>query len=157
MIETATFGAGCFWGIEQAFRQIEGVVEAACGYMGGHTQHPTYEEVCGKGTGHAEVVQVRYDPHLVSYDQLLDAFWDMHDPTTPDRQGPDVGDQYRSAIFTHTSEQQEQAERSRHAADESGRFADPIVTQIVPASAFWRAEEYHQQYFARRGGGSCHL
>jgi peptide-methionine (S)-S-oxide reductase len=157
MIETATFGAGCFWGVEQTFRQIEGVVDAACGYMGGHTEHPTYEQVCGKGTGHAEVVQVRYDPAVVSYEQLLEAFWEMHDPTTLNRQGPDVGDQYRSVIFTHTPQQQQLAEQSRQAADASGRFSDPIVTQIVPAPAFWRAEEYHQQYFARRGGGTCHL
>jgi peptide-methionine (S)-S-oxide reductase len=157
MIETATFGAGCFWVVEQAFRQIDGVVEAACGYMGGHTEHPTYDEVCGKGTGHAEVVQVRYDPERVDYEQLLEAFWEMHDPTTLNRQGRDVGDQYRSVIFTHTPQQQEQAERSKQEADASGRFASPIVTQIVPAPAFWRAEEYHQQYFAKRGGGSCHL
>lgn len=156
MVETATFGAGCFWGVEQAFREIEGVVDASCGYMGGHTEHPTYEDVCGKGTGHAEVVQVRYDASVVSYEQLLEAFWEMHDPTTLNRQGPDVGDQYRSVIFTHSPEQHEQAERSRNAADAAGRFARPIVTQIVPAPAFWRAEEYHQQYFARRGGGGCH-
>lgn len=156
MIETATFGAGCFWGVEQAFRQMDGVVDAACGYMGGHTEHPTYEQVCGKGTGHAEVVQVRYDPAVVSYEQLLEAFWEMHDPTTLNRQGPDVGDQYRSVIFTHTPQQQELAEQSRQAADASGRFSNPIVTQIVPAPAFWRAEEYHQQYLARRGGGTCH-
>ena len=157
MIETATFGAGCFWGVEEAFRQIDGVVDTACGYMGGHTDHPTYEQVCGKGTGHAEVVQVRYDTAVVSYEQLLEAFWEMHDPTTLNRQGPDIGDQYRSVVFAHTPQQQELAEQSRQARDASGRFSNPIVTQIVPAPAFWRAEEYHQQYFAKRGGGSCHF
>src|SRR5690606_15098077 len=141
----------------EAFRQIDGVVDTACGYMGGHTDHPTYEQVCGKGTGHAEVVQVRYDTAVVSYEQLLEAFWEMHDPTTLNRQGPDIGDQYRSVVFAHTPQQQELAEQSRQARDASGRFSNPIVTQIVPAPAFWRAEEYHQQYFAKRGGGSCHF
>lgn len=157
MSETATFGAGCFWGVEQAFRQIPGVEDAACGYMGGHTTEPTYEQICRKGTGHAEVVQVTFDPEQVTYERLLDAFWSMHDPTTLNRQGPDVGDQYRSAVFTHSAEQQRQAEESKEKADVSGRFGKPIVTEITPAPEFWRAEEYHQQYFARRGGGGCHL
>jgi len=157
MAEKATFGAGCFWGVEQAFRDIPGVVDAACGYMGGHTENPTYEQICRKGTGHAEVVQVEFDPGQVSYEQLLEAFWSMHDPTTLNRQGPDVGDQYRSAIFTHSDEQHAAAQASRQAVDASGRFRDPIVTQIEPAPMFWRAEEYHQQYFAKRGGGSCHI
>lgn len=157
MAELATFGAGCFWGVEQAFRQIAGVLDAACGYMGGHTQNPTYEQICGKGSGHAEVVQVEFDPDVVTYEKLLDAFWEMHDPTTLNRQGPDVGDQYRSAIFTHSDQQQVAAELSKEKADSSGQFGSPIVTQISPAPEFWRAEEYHQQYFAKRGGGSCHL
>ena len=157
MSQTATFGAGCFWGVEQAFRQIPGVTDAACGYMGGQTEHPTYEQVCSKQTGHAEVVQVEFDPERVTFAELLAAFWDMHDPTTLNRQGPDVGDQYRSAVFTHSDEQQTAAERSKQEMDASGRFANPIVTQIAPAESFWRAEEYHQQYFAKRGGGSCHI
>lgn len=157
MAETATFGAGCFWGVEQAFRQIPGVKDAVCGYMGGHTDHPTYGQVCRKETGHAEVVQLEFDPETVSYSRLLDAFWEMHDPTTLNRQGPDIGDQYRSVIFTHSPQQQEIAEASKAEQDASGRFRDPIVTEITPAPAFWRAEEYHQQYFAKRGGGGCHL
>ena len=157
MSQSATFGAGCFWGVEQAFRQIPGVVDAACGYMGGRTENPTYEQVCSKQTGHAEVVQVEFDPQVVTFDQLLEAFWRMHDPTTLNRQGPDVGDQYRSAVFTHSDEQQAAAAASKESADASGRFSNSIVTQIVPAGTFWRAEEYHQQYFAKRGGGSCHL
>lgn len=157
MTETATFAAGCFWGIEAVFRQIRGVSDAAVGYMGGHTENPTYEDVCSKTTGHAEVVQVEFDPDAVSYDELLTAFWDMHDPTQVNRQGPDVGDQYRTAIFFHTPEQQRSAEASKQALEASGRFDRPIATEITPASTFYRGEEYHQQYLAKRGLGSCHI
>jgi peptide-methionine (S)-S-oxide reductase len=157
-MEKATFGAGCFWGVEAAFRQLPGVTSTAVGYMGGTLDHPTYEQVCTDRTGHAEVVQVEYDPEQVSYDQLLELFWDVHDPTTPNRQGPDVGSQYRSAIFTHTPEQHAAAEASKATLAASGRFARPVVTEITHAGPFWRAEEYHQQYFERRGiAPSCHV
>lgn len=156
-MKKATFGAGCFWGVEEAFRRIPGVVEAAVGYAGGTTDHPTYEEVCSRSTGHAEVVEVAYDPEKVSYDQLLDVFWQSHDPTTLNRQGPDVGTQYRSAVFTHDAEQQAAAQASKVRWDASGRFRRPIVTEITPAPPFWKAEDYHQQYLARRGRSSCHL
>ena len=154
---TATFGAGCFWGVEEAFRQLDGVTDTAVGYMGGHTLNPTYRDVCTDRTGHAEVVQVEYDPERVSYDQLLHLFWENHDPTTPNRQGPDVGTQYRSAIFFHTPEQQAAAQASKEQLERSGRFRRPIVTEITPAGTFYRAEEYHQQYLAKRGVSSCHL
>ncbi|MFN3648330.1 MAG: peptide-methionine (S)-S-oxide reductase MsrA [Armatimonadota bacterium] len=154
---TATFGAGCFWGVEEAFRQVEGVTETAVGYMGGSTQRPTYQEVCTDRTGHAEVVQVEFDPQRVRYEQLLELFWQLHDPTQLNRQGPDIGTQYRSAIFYHSPEQREVAEASLRALQASGRFQRPVVTQIVPAGEFWRAEEYHQQYLAKRGMRSCHL
>ena len=156
-MKKATFGAGCFWGIEEAFRRIPGVVEAAVGYAGGTTDHPTYEEVCSKSTGHAEVVEVTFDPETVSYDQLLDVFWQSHDPTTLNRQGPDVGTQYRSAVFTHDADQLAAAQASKTRWDASGRFRRPIVTEITPAPPFWKAEDYHQQYLARRGRSSCHL
>lgn len=154
---TATFGAGCFWGVEEAFRRIDGVTETAVGYMGGHLDNPTYQDVCSGRTGHAEVVQVEYDPEKVGYDQLLEVFWSSHDPTQLNRQGPDFGTQYRSAIFYHTLEQQEAAEASKQLQEASGRFRRPIVTQIVPAATFWRAEDYHQQYLAKRGMASCHI
>ncbi len=157
MTQTATFAAGCFWGIEAAFRQIRGVTAAAVGYLGGHTHDPTYEDVCSKSTGHAEVVQVVYDPDIVSYESLLDAFWEMHDPTQLNRHGPDVGDQYRSAIFVHTPEQQAAAEASKQSLEQSGRFDRPLATEITPAAPFYRGEEYHQQYLAKRGRGSCQL
>ncbi len=157
MTEVATFAAGCFWGIESAFRQIPGVTDAAVGYLGGHTENPTYEDVCSKTTGHAEVVQVEFDPERVSYDELLNAFWKMHDPTQVNRQGPDVGDQYRTAIFFHTPEQQAAAEASKRALDASKRFNRPIATEITPASTFYRGEDYHQQYLAKRGMTSCHI
>jgi peptide-methionine (S)-S-oxide reductase len=153
---TATFGAGCFWGVEAAFRRIPGVLDAACGYAGGTTENPTYQQVCTDRTGHAEVVQVEFDPAKVSYEQLLDAFWSMHDPTTLNRQGPDHGSQYRSVIFCHTPEQQSAAVASRDRQQSTGRFHRPIVTQILSAPAFWRAEEYHQRYFEKQGGGHCH-
>jgi peptide-methionine (S)-S-oxide reductase len=154
-MERATFAAGCFWGVEAAFRKIEGVADAAVGYTGGTTPDPSYEEVCTGRTGHAEAVQVDYDPEQVSYDELLEAFWSLHDPTTLNRQGPDVGTQYRSAIFYHTPEQQAAAEASKERHERSGRFRRPVVTEIRPASEFWRAEEYHQQYLAKRGAAHC--
>jgi peptide-methionine (S)-S-oxide reductase len=155
--EKATFGAGCFWGVEEEFRKIPGVVDAAVGYAGGSLDNPTYRDVCTDRTGHAEVVEVDFDPSVVSYDRLLDVFWSAHDPTQVNRQGPDVGTQYRSVIFTHSPEQESAARASRDRLDQSGRFRRPIATQIEPASKFWRAEDYHQQYLAKRGLGSCHV
>jgi peptide-methionine (S)-S-oxide reductase len=151
----ATFAAGCFWGVEAAFRGLPGVEEAVSGYIGGHAENPTYARVCGHGTGHAEAVEVTYDPQRVTYDQLLDLFWQMHDPTQLNRQGPDVGDQYRSAIFTHGPEQEREAIASRDR--EQKKYSRPIVTQIVPAARFWPAEEYHQRYFEKNGGAACHV
>jgi peptide-methionine (S)-S-oxide reductase len=153
--QTATFAAGCFWGVEAAFRQIPGVIDAVSGYTGGSTEHPSYREVCGHRTGHAEAVEVTFDPTRVSYEQLLHAFWSVHDPTQLNRQGPDVGDQYRSAIFTHSPEQMRAALASRDA--EQAKRRRPIVTQIVQAPAFWRAEEYHQRYAEKNGGAACHV
>ena len=154
-MEKATFGAGCFWGVEAAFQEIEGVTSTAVGYSGGTLANPTYQDVCSGRTGHAEVVQVEYDPARVSYDRLLDVFWDNHDPTTLNRQGPDIGEQYRSAIFFHTPEQEAAAKASKARLEQSGRFRRPIVTEITPASAFWRAEEYHQRYLEKRGLAHC--
>ncbi len=156
VMEKATFGAGCFWGVEQAFRQVHGVTVTQVGYAGGTTENPTYRQVCSHTTGHAEVVEVSYDPTLVTYEALLELFWRIHDPTTLNRQGPDIGDQYRSVIFYHTDEQRVAAEASRQREDASGKHGRPIVTQIEPAPRFWPAEDYHQQYFEKRGGGSCH-
>jgi peptide-methionine (S)-S-oxide reductase len=157
-LQTATFGAGCFWGVESNFRQIPGVVDARAGYLGGTLENPTYEDVCTDRTGHAEVVQVTYDPRRVSYEQLLDAFWKMHDPTQLNRQGPDYGRQYRSAIFYHTPEQEAAAKRSKDEQDKSGRFRKPIVTEITSASKFYEAEDYHQRYFEKRGiAPTCHI
>jgi len=153
----ATFGAGCFWGIEAAFRRIDGVTDAAVGYAGGHTENPSYREVCSHGTGHAEVVQVEYDPDRVSFETLLDAFWDMHDPTQLNRQGPDVGDQYRSVIFYHTPQQEQLARESKKRLENSGIFNRPIVTTIEKAPTFWRAEEYHQRYLEKNSGAGCGL
>lgn len=153
----ATFAAGCFWGVEEAFRQVPGVIATAVGYMGGTTADPTYEQVCTGRTGHAEVVHVEYDPQVVPYTQLLDLFWSIHDPTTLNRQGPDVGSQYRSAVFYHTPEQQAAATASQAALEASGRFSRPVVTEISPALPFFRAEAYHQQYLAKRGQSSCGL
>ena len=150
-----TFGAGCFWGVEAAFRQIQGVTTTAVGYLGGTVENPTYQDVCTGSTGHAEVVQVEYDPAQIAYEDLLDVFWKCHDPTTLNRQGPDVGAQYRSAVFFHTPEQEAAAKVSKEKAQD--RFKRPIVTEITPASAFYRAEEYHQQYLEKRGQASCHL
>jgi peptide-methionine (S)-S-oxide reductase len=151
--ERATFAAGCFWGVEAAFREIDGVVQTSVGYTGGHASQPTYEQVCGHGTGHAEAVEVWFDPASVSYEQLLDTFWQIHDPTTRNRQGFDVGSQYRSAIFFHTPEQEAAAVASR--AREQPRRRRQIVTEITPASAFYRAEEYHQRYFEKSGRAAC--
>jgi peptide-methionine (S)-S-oxide reductase len=156
-MKKATFGAGCFWGVETAFRQVEGVVDAAVGYLGGTLENPTYQDVCTGTTGHAEVVEVNYDPHKVSYDQLLDLFWKIHDPTTLNRQGPDVGTQYRSAIFYHDEDQKNAALASRTRLRESGRFRRPVVTEVSPASTFYRAEDYHQRYLEKRGQSSCHI
>jgi peptide-methionine (S)-S-oxide reductase len=157
MIEKATFGAGCFWGVEAAFREVPGVVNVTVGYEGGHTENPTYEEVCTDLTGHAEVAQVEYDPQKVSYEQLLDVFWSIHDPTQVNRQGPDVGTQYRSVIFFHTPEQEQAARASKARLESSGRYRRPIATAIEPAQTFYRAEEYHQQYLAKRGLKHCHI
>jgi peptide-methionine (S)-S-oxide reductase len=155
--EKATFAAGCFWGVEAAFRGVTGVMETQVGYTGGHTADPTYEEVCTDRTGHAEAVEVTFDPEKVSYAELLRVFWQIHDPTTPNRQGPDMGSQYRSAIFTHNVEQKRLAEESRSALERSGRFRRPTVTEILPSQTFWRAEEYHQRYLEKHGRASCHL
>ena len=151
----ATFGAGCFWGVEMGFRRLEGVTDTAVGYAGGTTENPTYHDVCGHGTGHAEVVEVEFEPALISYEALLDAFFEMHDPTQVNRQGPDVGDQYRSVIFFHNPEQQAAAEKAKADLDASGRHARPIATAVAPAPTFWRAEEYHQRYIEKHGGGGC--
>jgi len=154
-METATFGAGCFWGVEEAFRQIPGVVDTAVGYLGGHTKNPTYKDVCSDETGHAEVVQVTYDPAKVNYEQLLDMFWSSHDPTTINRQGPDIGTQYRSAIFFHSPEQERIARASREKIQP--KLRRPIVTEITAATTFYRAEEDHQKYLAKRGMSHCHI
>jgi peptide-methionine (S)-S-oxide reductase len=151
----ATFGAGCFWGVEEAFRNLPGVNSTTVGYAGGTLKDPTYEDVCTDRTGHAEVVEVDYDPEKVSYEKLLETFWENHDPTTKNRQGPDVGTQYRSAIFYHTPEQEATAKASMQSAQE--KFRKPIVTEISPASRFYRAEDYHQQYLAKRGLSHCHF
>jgi len=151
----ATFGGGCFWGVEATFRNVEGVTDAAVGYMGGHTDNPSYQEICSGKTGHAEVVQVEYDPDVVSYDQLLEVFWEVHDPTQLNRQGPDVGSQYRSVIFHHDEAQREAAERTKADLEQSGRFQRSIVTAIEPAATFWQAEDYHQRYLEKRGLAHC--
>ena len=157
MSEKATFAAGCFWGVEAAFRQIPGVLATAVGYIGGQTNNPTYEDVCTDETGHAEAVEVEYDPARVSYKQLLDVFWQEHDPTQLNRQGPDVGSQYRSAIFFHSPAQQTAALASKEALEKSGRYRRPVVTQVLPAVEFYKAEDYHQQYLEKRGLSSCKI
>lgn len=154
-MEHATFAAGCFWGVETSFRALPGVADAAVGYTGGSLANPTYQDVCTDRTGHAEAIQITFEPSKISYDQLLDHFWQMHDPTTPNRQGPDFGTQYRSAIFFHTPEQEKAARASRERWQ--AHFRQPIVTEIVPATAFYRAEEYHQRYLEKKGLSSCHL
>jgi peptide-methionine (S)-S-oxide reductase len=155
--EKATFGAGCFWGVEAAFRQIPGVKATAVGYMGGATENPTYKDVCTDETGHAEVVEVQFDPSEVSYDHLLNTFWENHNPTTLNRQGPDIGSQYRSAIFFHSPEQETAARTSKEKLQASGKFAKLIVTEITPAQNFYRAEDYHQQYLEKRGLSHCSI
>lgn len=153
--QTATFAAGCFWGVEDAFRRVPGVLDAVSGYIGGRAENPTYRQVCGHSTGHAEAVEVTFDPQKVDYETLLSLFWQMHDPTQLNRQGPDIGDQYRSAIFTHGTDQERVAVASRDR--EQRNHSRPIVTQILPAPRFWPAEEYHQRYFEKNGGGACHI
>lgn len=155
-MEKATFAAGCFWGVEENFRQTKGVTETKVGYSGGHTENPTYEQVCGKQTGHAEVVEVTFDPAVVSYEQLLKKFFEMHDPTTLNRQGPDHGSQYRSAIYFHSAEQELQAKEAIATLNKAGTFRDPIVTEVTEAKPFYDAEEYHQKYLAKRGINVCH-
>ena len=155
--EKATCGAGCFWGVEAAFRQVPGVTATAVGYMGGDLKNPTYRDVCTDQTGHAEVVEVTFDPSQVSYADLLKVFWENHDPTQFNRQGPDYGKQYRTVIFFHSPEQEAAARASKEALDKSGTFKRRIVTEITPAAEFWRAEEYHQQYLEKRGQASCHI
>ncbi len=154
-MDKAAFGAGCFWGVEAAFRKVRGVKSTEVGYSGGTVENPTYKDVCTGRTGHAEAVKVEYDPAELSYEKLLDVFWGCHDPTTPHRQGPDVGTQYRSAIFFHTPEQEGAARASQEKLQAGDRHTRPIVTEIIPASEFYRAEEYHQQYLEKRGQASC--
>jgi peptide-methionine (S)-S-oxide reductase len=156
-MEKATFGAGCFWGVEAAFRQLKGVTATAVGYMGGKTENPTYQDVCTDTTGHAEVVEVTFDPAHIRYEQLLDIFWQNHNPTQLNRQGPDIGTQYRSAVFYHSESQRDAAETSKAALGKSGKYKAPIATEITPAGIFYRAEEYHQQYLEKRGLASCHI
>lgn len=154
-LKKATFGAGCFWGVEDIFRKLEGVMDTQVGYAGGDFDHPSYQDVCSGVTGHAEVVEVTYDPEIISYTDLLDIFWNIHDPTTLNRQGPDIGTQYRSVIFYHNSKQEELALESKKSLEASGRYEREIVTEIKPAGKFWRAEEYHQQYIEKTGRKSC--
>lgn len=156
-MQKATFGAGCFWGVEAAFRQLQGVISTSVGYTGGSLKNPTCEDVCSGNTGHAEAVEVVYDPARISYEQLLQVFWENHDPTTLNRQGPDIGAQYRSAIFYHTPEQMAAALAAKEKLQASGRYKRPIVTQITAASPYYLAEDYHQQYLEKRGLASCHI
>jgi len=153
--EVATFAAGCFWGVEAAFRKVEGVLDATVGYCGGHLENPTYRDVCTGRTGHAEAVRVAYDPARVSYEDLLEVFWRIHDPTSLNRQGPDTGTQYRSVIFFHGERQRAAATASKESLARSGRLERPVVTEVVPASTFYPAQEYHQRYLEKRGQGSC--
>lgn len=155
--KTASFAAGCFWGVEARFRELPGVLEAVSGYMGGQLAEPTYKQVCTGNTGHAETVQVTFDDEAVAYEDLLNLFFDMHNPTTVDRQGPDYGSQYRSVVFGHDAGQREAAERKIRELDASGKWSSPVVTQVVEAGTFWRAEEYHQRYFEKNGGADCHI
>lgn len=156
-LKKATFAAGCFWGVEATFMKVKGVVQTEVGFMGGHTESPSYRDVCTDRTGHAEVVHLTYDDSIVSYDHLLDVFWGSHDPTQKNRQGPDFGTQYRTAIFYHDEEQRSTAERSRAALEASGRFKRPVATLVEKAGPFWRAEEYHQKYLQKKGLDTCHI
>ena len=156
--ERATFAAGCFWGVEETFRKVPGVISAQVGYTGGKTANPTYRDVCSDATGHAEAIEITFDPAKVSYPKLLEIFFENHDPTTPNRQGPDVGSQYRSAVFYHTPEQRKLAEAEKANREKSGDYARPIVTEIVEAGPFYKAEDYHQRYFEKKGvSWSCHF
>jgi len=155
-LETATFAAGCFWGVEDTFMKKKGVKATSVGYTGGNFSNPTYEDVCTDKTGHAEAIQLRFNPREVSYEELLDLFWSIHDPTTKNRQGPDIGSQYRSTIFYHTAEQENIAKKSKQDLDDS-KFQNKIVTEIVPATTFYPAENYHQKYYKKNGGGSCYI
>jgi peptide-methionine (S)-S-oxide reductase len=156
-MEKATFGAGCFWGVEAAFRKLPGIVSTSVGYSGGCTMRPSYEDVCSDETGHAEVVEIEFDPAIISYEQLLEAFFAVHDPTQLNHQGPDTGSQYRSTILTHSGEQDAAARAAKLRLERSGRFRRPIVTEVAAAGPFWRAEEYHQQYLEKRGLATCHI
>lgn len=156
-MEKATFGAGCFWGVEDLYMQVNGVTKTTVGYLGGHLKNPTYKEVCSGNTGHAEVVQIEFDPEQISYEELVEMFWKMHNPTTLNRQGPDIGTQYRSAIFFHSKEQKEIAKASRKKLSKSKVFSSPIVTEITKASEFYAAEEYHQEYLKKNGLSNCHI
>lgn len=155
--QTASFAAGCFWGVEARFRQAEGVLDAVSGYMGGHISEPTYKQVCSGDSGHAEAVQVTFNDEQISFEDLLDLFFEMHNPTTLNRQGPDFGSQYRSAVFWHSEEQRLATEQKIRDLDASGQWSDPVVTQVSEAGKFWRAEEYHQRYLEKNGGGFCHI
>ena len=155
-LQMATFAAGCFWGVEEAFTKTKGVKSTRVGYIGGNLPNPTYEDVCTDRTGHAEALQVKYDPKEISYEDLLDLFWSIHNPTTKNRQGPDIGSQYRSIIFYHIPEQERIAKKSKQELDDSNKFQNKIVTEIVPASTFYPAEDYHQKYYQKIGGGSCY-
>ncbi len=159
MAETqkATFAAGCFWGVESAFLTVDGVVDTQVGYIGGTAANPTYQQVCTGRTGHAEALEISFDPAVISYKQLVELFWRVHDPTQVNRQGPDFGTQYRSAVFYHSPEQKTTAEASKAALEASGKFSKPIATEIVPAATFWSAEEYHQRYFEKTGRPVCHF
>ncbi len=156
-LEKAIFAAGCFWGAEEAFRVLKGVVATTVGYAGGKFENPTYEDVCGGRTGHAESVLVEYDSSQITYEELLKVFWETHDPTTPNRQGPDIGSQYRSVIFFHNAQQEKLARESKDELERSKKYKNPIVTEIVPASTFYPAEEYHQQYLEKRGLKTCKI
>lgn len=156
-LQLATFAAGCFWGVEESFRKIKGVKSTMVGYTGGRWENPTYNDVCADLTGHAEAIQLQYDPQEVSYEDLLEVFWSIHNPTTKNRQGFDYGIQYRSVIFYHTPEQELSARRSIEELEKSKRFSNRIVTEIVPAATFYKAEEYHQKYYQKKGGGSCYF
>ena len=155
-LQMATFAAGCFWGVEEVFTKTKGVKSTRVGYIGGNLPNPTYEDVCTDRTGHAEALQVKYDPKEISYEELLDLFWSIHNPTTKNRQGPDIGSQYRSTIFYHTPEQERIAKKSKQELDDSNKFQNKIVTEIEPASTFYPAEDYHQKYYQKIGGGSCY-